>query len=236
MCVVGQVCASARKMPHDTRKTPISEKSAVSAMRPCLVRGFATFGSLLQAHGKRLTRPGPRNRKKRVSEGRKLRVTRGSGTKVNCTRCDREKTKVRKRQTLTGFMPSRGKDWAALELPRTAFLKADVRMPVWPVPCTEVMPTPPIRSCLLGSFSLFLPNEGMTSALTTAGMAAAPAKKAPRAARRETPSVSADIVMPQLRVAAWVLRPMPTKAEGAAKAAAEATTAEATTERSIVVM
>ena len=153
---------------------------------------------------------------------------------------------------LTGVMPARGKEVALAELPRTAFFQAEVRIPVWPVPCTEVMPTPPILSCLLGSASPFLPKEVSTSAPAVAaerhvsqrvcaqeqmmqrraaeppnqhaaliararsrlcsawtgeqrahapGMEAAPARKRPRATRRDT-SDSMAMVMPQLRVAA----------------------------------
>ncbi len=60
-------------------------------------------------------------------------------------------------KSLTVLMPSRGKEMAFLELPRTAFFQAEVRTPVWPVPWTEVMPTPPILSCALGSSLPFLP-------------------------------------------------------------------------------
>ena len=68
----------------------------------------------------------------------------------------------------TSFMPGRGNLVADFSLPRTPFLKAEVRMPVWPVPCTEVMPTPPSLSCRLGSLAVLPANAGMTSALATA--------------------------------------------------------------------
>jgi hypothetical protein len=66
---------------------------------------------------------------------------------------------------LTSLMPGRANLVALFSLPRTPFLNAEVRTPVWPVPCTEVIPTPPMRSWALGSAWAFFPKEERTSAL-----------------------------------------------------------------------
>jgi hypothetical protein len=93
-----------------------------------------------------------------------------------------------------------------LALPRTAFLKAEVRTPVWPVPWTEVMPTPPILSCALGSSLPFLPKELSTTALAVAAarrVVSASCMNGTLRCKNKSPAPTICSAIPTLLVHVW---------------------------------